>query len=192
MEMSPSVGRDEESMPSGKPKLPQHRYYTRSSRGHESQRNDYRHSSEERRNPQTTHQMARKPNQLSIRQRSHPSDNVSQNEIESNAQESDSLQPEEESMMMIDSVTYSTSNPVRAPFPSPAMKSTQPIYPFPPTQTQQGNSHSENYNGQETSWHQSGAGVGGQCILVEAANRAQMAILVDDMGMMGIEQMEQT
>lgn len=190
--MSPSAGRDEESMPSGKPKLPQHRYYTRSSRGQESQKNDYRYRSEGRGNPRTTHQPARKHNQLSIRQRSHPSDNVSQNENDSNSQESDSPQLEEESMMMIDSITYSTSNHVRAPFPSPAMKSTQPFYPYPPPQTQQGKSHLENCNGQEITSHNGGAGVGGQCILVEAANRAQMAILVDDMGMMGIEQMEQT
>jgi hypothetical protein len=40
------------------------------------------------------------------------------------------------------------------------------------------------------SWNQGGAS--GTCILVEAANRAQMAILVDDMGSMGFEPMEQT
>ena len=87
---------------------------------------------------------------------------------------------------------YSTSNPVRAPFPSPALKTTLPFYQFQPIQ--QGNySHSEARMAQpEFTWHQSGAVGGGQCILVEAAKRAQMAILVDDMGNMGIEPMEQT
>jgi hypothetical protein len=94
----------------------------------------------------------------------------------------------------MDQITYaSTSNPIRAPFPSPAMKSTQPFYAFPPTQQPRRNSYSEGaWSAQEISWRQGGAGAGGQCILLEAAKRAQMAILVDDMGMMGLEQMEQT
>lgn len=83
----------------------------------------------------------------------------------------------------MDQVTYSTSNPVRAPFPSPAMKTSQPFYPFPPphhgTPLQEG-------------WVTQQGIVNGQCILVEAANRAQMAILVDDMGNMGFEQLEHT
>src|SRR5438045_8762991 len=95
---------------------------------------------------------------------------------------------------MMDEVMYSTSNPVRAPFPSPAMKSIQPFYPLPPTQ--QGNQYTHweggrgGQQGNNAPWHHSGAS-GGQSILLEAANRAQMAILLDDMGSMGIEQMEQ-
>lgn len=179
--MVPSVERAEE-LASGKPTSPTHRYYTRSSRDQES-RTVYRYPSDEG-SRRTTHQTTRKPSQLPLRQRPLPSDNPSQNENDYDAQESD---PELE--LMMDQVTYSTSNPVRAPFPSPAMKSTQPFYPLPPTQ--QENQYSEGgCSGQEASWRQSGAG--GQCILFEAANRAQLAILVDDMGMMGIEQMEQT
>jgi hypothetical protein len=93
--------------------------------------------------------------------------------------------------MMLDQVMYTaTSNPLRAPFPSPAIKGGSPsFYPFPA-------SHGFPYPGgekQEMSWNGSnGNGGTGTCILVEAANRAQMAILVDDMGNMGIEQqMEQ-
>jgi hypothetical protein len=67
------------------------------------------------------------------------------------------------------------------------MKSTTPFYPFP---TMQGGSlGGEGAWGQVAStWHQGTAG--GPGILVEAANRAQMDILVDDMGNMGMEQME--
>jgi len=68
------------------------------------------------------------------------------------------------------------------------MKSSPPFFPFPPT-------HGFPYAGgekQEMSWNGVNGNGGGTCILVEAANRAQMAILVDDMGSMGIEQqMEQ-
>jgi len=80
-----------------------------------------------------------------------------------------------QSDFMMDQVTYSTSSPVRVPFPSPAMKTSQP---FTPLHEGWGPHHQD--------------GVNGQCILVEAANRAQMAILVDDMSTMGFEQMEQT
>ena|SRR2546423_5594671 len=84
---------------------------------------------------------------------------------------------------MMDQVTYSTSNPVRAPFPSPAMKTSQPFYPFPPPH------HATPL--QEGRVTQQGI-INGQCILVEAATRAQMAILVDDMSSMGFEQIEHT
>jgi hypothetical protein len=82
---------------------------------------------------------------------------------------------------MMDQVTYSTSNPLKAPFPSPAMKTSQPFYPFPPQQR----------TPLQEGWVTPQGIVNGQGILVEAANRAQMAILVDDMGTMGFEQIEQ-
>jgi len=186
--MVPSVGRGEEMGTSGKSKSPPHRYYTRSSRDQESRR-EYRYPNDERTSPRKTHQTARKPNQLPIRHCPPPSDNAMQNEKDNDAQE---IAAQQESMM--DQITYaSTSNPIRAPFPSPAIKSTQPFCAFPPTQQNHGNSYSEGAWGtQETSWRQGGGGSSGQCILLEAAKRAQMAILVDDMGMMGLEQMEQT
>ena len=91
---------------------------------------------------------------------------------------------------MSDFTTYATSNPVRAPFPSPALKSTQPFFSFPSASQGTQVPHTDGgWGGQDPPWQNA---AGGKCILVEAANRAQMAILVDDMGSMGIEQMEQT
>ena len=185
-----SIGRGEDSI-AGKPRSPPHRYYTRSSRGQES-RSEHR-CTHERGIRRTTRQTTRKPIQLPIRQPPPSSDSPSNTENEADAQDLDSSQFDS----MMDQVGFSTSNPIRAPFPSPAIKYTQPLYQFAPTQ--QGNQliHSEEgCGGQQentTSWNQTGfGGGGGQCILVEAANRAQMAILMDEMGSMGIEQMEQT
>jgi hypothetical protein len=112
-----------------------------------------------------------------------PSSDTTINENDESQQEMDTMQSD----FMMDQVTYSTSNPVRAPFPSPAMKTSQPFYPFPPVQH-----GTPLHEGWGPPHHPQGGVTGGQCILVEAANRAQLAILVDDMGNMGIEQMEQT
>jgi hypothetical protein len=188
--MVPSVEYNEDSI-AGKSRSPAHRYYTRSSRTQEPQ-SESRHPNE-RGKHRTTHQTTRKPVQLPIRQPQPSLDSPSNAENESDAQDLDSSQLDS----MMDQVVYSTSNPLRAPFPSPAMKFTQPFHPSAPTQ--QGNQFAYSdggWGGQHEnngSWHQTGVGgAGGQCILVEAANRAQMAILMDDMGNMGIEQMEQT
>lgn len=187
--MAPSVGRGEDSI-AGKSRSPPHRYYTRSSSGQESQ-SEYR-CTHERAIPPTTHQTTRKPVQLPIQQPPPSSDSPSNTENEGDAQDLDSSQFDS----MMDLIAYSTSNPVRAPFPSPALKSTKPFYPYPPTQ--QGNQFAYSEGGwcgqqeNNTLWNQNAPGGGGQCILVEAANRAQMAILMEDMGSMGIEQMEQT
>ena len=188
--MVPPVGRGEDSI-AGKPRSPPHRYYTRSSRDKES-RKEYR-CTNERGIPGTAHPTTRKPLRLAIRQPLPSSDSPSNAENECDAQDLDSSQFDS----MMDQVACSTSNPIRAPFPSPAIKYTQPFYSFAPIQ--QGNQFAHSEGGwrdqqeNNTSWHQTGVGGGGgQCILVEAANRAQMAILMDDMGSMGIEQMEQT
>jgi len=187
--MVPSVGRGEE-VSEGRQAAPPHRYYTRSSREQQQSSTERRWPSSEREFPKPAHQTNRKPTQLSSRPPL-TSENHPQTETEGDAQDTEMSQPDS----MMDQVTYSTSNSVRVPFPSPAMKSTQPFYPFPPQQgTPQQYSLSDgggwSQQQESMSWHQGGAG--GTCILVEAANRAQMAILVDDMGSLGFEPMEQT
>ena len=189
--MVPSLGRGEE-VSEGREASPPHRYYTRSSREQQQSPTEPQRQSSEREFPKPTHQTNRKPVHLSSRPPI-TSEHHSQTEAEGDAQDSEMSQ--QDSMMMMDQVTYSINNPVRAPFPSPAMKSTQPFYPFPPqhgTPQQYSLSDGGTWGQQQESmsWHQSGAG--STCILVEAANRAQMAILVDDMGSMGFEPMEQT
>lgn len=180
--MGRSIGRGEDiSSLSGHESHPHHRYNTRSSRdgpASHSPRPDARYSSTNdatcmsNNNAHTT-----RPTPL---KRPLPPP-VSERPATENdeTQEMDTTQSD----FMMDQITYSTSNPVRAPFPSPAMKTSQPFYPFPPPQ------HGMRLH--EGRGPQQGV-VNGQCILVEAANRAQMAILVDDMGTMGFEQMEQT
>src|SRR5438045_1258337 len=171
--MAPSVGREETV--SSKPTSQPHRYYTRSSRDRKPRR-EYLYPSEERTHARITSQQPRKPSQLPVHQCQPPSDQPSHNESESDGQES-------QNETTMDQVTY--SNPLRAPCPSPAMKSIQPFHPFPPTQGQ-ANQHSDGTR--QENWRQSGSLGAGQCILVEAATRAQMAILVDEIGMMEIEQ----
>lgn len=187
--MVPSVGRGE-GPSEERQASPPHRYYTRSSREQQQSSTERRRPSSEREFPKPTHQANRKPFHLPSRPPL-SSETHSQTENEGDAQDTEMSQQDS---MMMDQVTYSSNNSVRAPFPSPAMKSTQPFYPFPPQQgTPQQYSLSDGgtWGQQESmSWHQGGAG--GTCILVEAANRAQMAILVDDMGSMGFEPMEQT
>ena len=109
----------------------------------------------------------------------------------SQTNDSDSMQDSDaiESDTMRDAVSFA---PIRAPFPSPAMKATQPLLSYPTSQ-QGGGSHGPSeatWSQQEQSWQQGGVPTG-TCILVEAANRAQMAILMDDMGCMAIEQTDQ-
>lgn len=169
----------------------QHRYYTRSSR--DVSTTHHTHSPEARYPPtnEAKQQYFRNSNTYNVRPaplRRHvppppppplpPSESTANENDES--QEMDTTQSD----CLMDQITYSTSNPIRAPFPSPAMKTSQPFYPFP--SAQQGTPLHEGWGP-----HHQG-GVNGQCILVEAANRAQMAILVDDMGNMGFEPMEQT
>jgi len=185
--MVPSVGRGEE-VSDERQASPPHRYYTRSSREQQQSPTERRRPSSEREFPKHAHQTNRKPIHLSSRPPL-TSENYSQTETEGDAQDTEMSQQDS----IMDQVTYSPSNSVRAPFPSPAMKSTQPFYPFPPQQgTPQQFSDVAGWSQQHESmsWHQGGAD--GTCILVEAANRAQMAILVDDMGSMGFEPMEQT
>ena len=115
---------------------------------------------------------------------------LSENETE--PQDADNGQQD---FMMTDHFSYTAPHP-RAPFPSPAIKSTLPFYPCPPIQqvspmSQMNVEAGTGWLEQDTkAWQQGGQS--GKCILVEAANRAQMSILVDDMGSMGIEQMEQS
>jgi hypothetical protein len=180
--MGASDGRGERSVSGDKATSSQHRYFTRSSR--EQSRSHY--PDHERVSPPLT-QTPTKPINMSSRPRPIVSDGGVYPDNEIDAHDSETA-AQLDSMM--DQIAYSTSNPVRAPFPSPAMKSTQPFYPFP---SQQSNHLLHPESGwttqQEQSWH---GGSGGSCILVEAANRAQMAILVDDMSSMAIEQMEQS
>jgi hypothetical protein len=189
--MVPSAGRGEEHQ-EGKPASPPHRYYTRSSREQQpSPTSDGRRPSVEEEFPKPTHHMNRKHIHLSSSRLPLSSESQFETENEGDAKDNEMSQD-----FMMDQLSFTTSNPIRAPFPSPAMKSTQPFYPFPPSRqgTPQQYAHSEGGWGQHQesmSWHQSGTG-GGSCILVEAANRAQMAILVDDMGSMGFEPMDQT
>jgi hypothetical protein len=103
--------------------------------------------------------------------------------------DADEQDVESQSDMMDDQMSYSNYNPGKAPFPSPAMKATQPFYPFPSSQSSAQFSVSDGGRGGQP---QHGNGINGQGILVEAANRAQMAILIDDMGGMGFEKMEQS
>jgi hypothetical protein len=179
--MGPSVGRGEDT--TSTTTLPHHRYYTRSSREQNIQA-EYCESQDARGYPRLTDQS--KPRYIPPTRNRRHSDPVNQ-QVELEQQDSEALQLD----MMMDQVSYATSNSVRAPFPSPSMKSTTPFYPFPTTQgTQIGTQIGGDgvWGHRETTWHQGASG--DTCILVEAANRAQMAILVDDMGSMGIEQME--
>ena len=160
----------------------QHRNFARSSTEQQESQDD-RHNSQ---SLSSTHQTAKKPRNTPQHISQPPSGDARLGEIDADAQDVlDVMQWD----VMMDQVFHSASNPVRAPFPSPALKTTQPVYPFP----YQGGSMSQCEGGWthlEGSWHQ-----GGTCttsILVEAANRAQMAILLDDMGSLGIEQVEQT
>jgi hypothetical protein len=178
--MSPSIGRSEQG--TSKSTSQRHRYYTRSCRN-KHLRNDYRHSTDERGIRRSTPKNTRKPNPLSTRQISTSPDSPSHSENDTDALDIDASQVD----TAMDHITCSTSNPVHAPFPSPAIKTTQPFYPFAPSVKGNQFSHFEGQQG--SSWHQNATGA--TCILMEAANRAQMAILMDDMGNMGIEQMEQ-
>jgi hypothetical protein len=175
--MATSFGSSDDVTASGNlTQLPNHRYNTRSSRDHQSPP-DSRYPNDPRNYPRPNTAQKLKPVHLSSRPP--PSGEPIPNDADE--QELDSQLD-----MMMDQISSSAHNPVKAPFPSPAMKHAQPFYPFPPTHP---STLSESGWGGQTQ-HQGGAG--GQCILVEAANRAQMAILVDDMGSMGFEQMEQT
>ena len=92
--------------------------------------------------------------------------------------------------LKMDQLAYASSAPIQAPFPSPSLKSIKPFFPFLPPQPATQFSHSEACGwSHHDPWQQ--GGTGGMCILAEAANRAQMAILVDDMGRMGLEHPEQ-
>jgi hypothetical protein len=89
---------------------------------------------------------------------------------------------------LMDSAGYSpVKTPIRAPFPSPAIKSIQPLYSFPSTAQGQHPAH----NGSGFPTHEKYRFHGGS-ILVEAANRAQIARLGEDMGSMVIEPMDQS
>lgn len=173
--MAPSIGHSEQG--TSNPTTPQHRYYTRSCRD-QHLRNDYRHLTNEQDIHHSTPQNTRKQNPLSTRQISIPPDSPSHSENDADAFDIDRSQLDSS----MDHITHCTSNPVRAPFPSPAIKATQPFYPFQPMQF----SHFEGQQGPSRQQN----GTSATCILMEAANRAQMAILTDDMGDMGIEQME--
>lgn len=163
----------------------QHRDFTCSST-EQQESQDGRHHNQRAPSPHSAHQPAKKP-MNTPRHKSPPlSGDARLGEIDADAQDVlDVMQWD----AMMDQVFHSASNPVRAPFPSPALKTTQPVYPFPCQASSM--SHCEGgWSHLEASWHQ-----GGTCtksILVEAANRAQMAILLDEMGSLGIEQVEQT
>ena len=172
----------------------QHRYNTRSSRDRATETRQ-QPPNPQKQYPRPINTTIAKPLPLSSRSQAHhhlsaPTQN-DPTQIDSDGDQD----PATNDGMMLDQILYTTtSNPLRAPFPSPAIKSSQPFYPFPPST--QGFGFSGGGQQQEMSWNgssNSGAGGAGPGILVEAANRAQMAILVDDMGSMGIEQqMEQT
>ena len=182
--MTPSVGGAEVASTRKKATSPSHRYFTRSCKEQQDKRHDskYRNRriSSPRPIPQTTQHPVNTPTRLS----------PSPSEASICNEDPQGLDPTPLDGMM-DQISYSPSNPLRTPFPSPALKSTLPVSSF--SQNYQGSQKLHSDGGltqQETSWHQSGSR--GTCILVEAANRAQMAILIDDMGSMGIEPMEQT
>ena len=190
--MSPSVGQGEDvGSLTGRPgeTSTQHRYYTRSSRdgssnvtATKSPPSNSRYSPSNESKIQLRNQSHHNMRQMSLKRHPVPPPPTP----DSSTTDSDETRDMDttQSEFMMDQVTYSTSSPVRVPFPSPAMKTSQPFYPFP--MPQQGTPLHEGWGPH----HQDG--VNGQCILVEAAKRAQMAILVDDMASMGFEQMEQT
>ena len=179
--MATSFGSNEDVTTSGNlTQLPSHRYNTRSSRDHQPSPNS-RYPNDPRIYPHSN--TAQQLNAVHLSSRPQPSGEPTQ---------ADGDEPELDSQvdMMMDQISYSTNNSVKAPFPSPAMKHTQPaFYPFPSTQPSTQFSVLDSGWGGQTQYQ---GGAGEQCILVEAAKRAQMAILVDDMGSMGFEQMEQT
>ena len=174
----------------GRQMNPPHRYYTRSSTDQQQSPTECRQPRPEREFSKPAHQTNRKPIHLSSRPPL-PSENHMQTEIERDEHDSEMLQQD----TIMDQASYSTSNSVGGPFPSPAMKSTQPFHLFPPQQgtpKQYPPSDGEGWGQRHESMLWDEGGAGGTCILVEAANRAQMAILVDDMASMGFEPMEQT
>jgi len=165
----------------GEPVSPSHRYYTRSCGNPEPPKHQ-RHSSDERR----LHRRA-PPEQMPSRRSQLSHDTCSRTETNDSDSMQDSDPIESDTMMDVDSFA-----PIRAPFPSPAMKATQPLVSYPTSQ-QGGGSYGPSeatWIQQAQSWQQGGVPTG-TCILVEAANRAQMAILMDDMGCMAIEQTDQ-
>ena|SRR5579862_8108073 len=171
---------DTGGLPSGDPSspFPHHRYNTRSRERSTDTRQ--RHATGPKQYPQPINTLAAKQIALSSHRHANHVSAPTQNESSQMDTEDD---PGANDVMMLDHVMYQpTSNPLRAPFPSPAIKSSQGFYPFPPTQ-----GFPLSGEKQEMGWNgASGNGGTGSCILVEAANRAQMAILVDDMGGMGI------
>lgn len=190
--MAASYGSNEDVTTSGNlTQLPNHRYNTRSS-------TEQQHSLEWRypieqplfSRPNTPTDSRNHSRPLGF-QKPKPIPHPSRDQPSGEPMQSDADDQEMESQMdmMEDQMSYSTCNPVKAPFPSPAMKHTQPFYPFPSNQPSVQFSGSDGGRGEQP---QHGSGNNGPCILVEAANRAQMAILVDDMGSMGFEPMEQS
>jgi hypothetical protein len=165
----------------GKPVNASHRYYTRSSTGPDSP-TQQRHSFDERRLHRPT--LSKQP-QLPSKQPHPPADLPTRSESDGDTIMQD-CDPTQTDSAMMDTVAFSASAAIRAPFPSPAMKSTQPFFALSPQQTGPYGPSEAGWGHQEP-WQQGGVPTG-TCILVEAANRAQMAILVDDMGCMAIEQ----
>ena len=177
--MNPSAGYDWEPV-SEEYKSRRHRYFTRSSRNHEGEVAEGRRQSDGHAHAHATQSPPRRSVDLSRRTPLPPSHSPSQVEFDGEAQEPDPSQAD----MVVDQITQPISAPVRAPFPSPAIKHVQPFHQF-----QQGCQFSHSDGGWE---HVDPSWSSGTCILLEAANRAQMAILVDDMRGMGLDQMEQT
>jgi hypothetical protein len=166
---------------------PLHRYNTRSSTSSDTPTKQ-QHSFDERR----LHR-ERLPNHPRISSRqSQPLyiDVQTRSETTDSDMMQDSDPTESSDSTMTDIVSF--PNPVRTPFPSPSMKSTQPFFLYPANQQTGSYGPSEGTWGQqEPGWEQDRVPPG-TCILVKAANRAQMAMLVDEMGCMAIEQTDQT
>jgi len=186
--MGPSLARSKDVF-ANDTKIPQHRYNTRRSSKDKGLHKEQRRIQEL--SNSTNHTNRNRSNVTSVKASSE-TDKATPSENDTDANDSDNGQQDS---MIMDHLSNPTSHP-RAPFPSPAIKNTLPFYPFPPSQqvspmSQMSVEGAQGWFEHETTSRQQ-AGPGGQCILVEAANRAQMAILVDDMGTMGIEHMEQS
>jgi len=190
--MATSYGSNEDVTTSGNlTQLPNHRYNTRSSTEHP--------GSPEWRYPIDTPMFSRPNTPTESRKHSRPfgfrkpkpipQPSRDQPSGEPTQSDADEQEMELQSDMMDDPMSYCTCDPVKAPFPSPAMKSTQPFYPFPSSQSSAQFSVSDSGRGGQP---QHGSGISGPGMLVEAAKRAQMSILIDDMESMGFKQMEQT